>query len=60
MTRRTIHHETRRRLAAEFKAKIALVAIPGRRALRNSPHSIELHPNLITRSKRQPLSTPKG
>ena len=46
---------TRRQFTTEFKAKIALEAIQGQRAVAEPAARRELHPNLITQWKRQAI-----
>lgn len=45
--------KTRRRFAAEFKAKVALEAIQGERTISELATKHQLHPNQITQWKRQ-------
>jgi len=47
--------KTRRRLSAEFKAKVALEAIAGQRTIGELASRHELHPNQITPWKRQAI-----
>ena len=47
--------KTRRRLTAEFKAKVALEAIQGHRTVAELGKRHELHPNLIAQWKRQAI-----
>ena len=47
--------KTRRRFAAEFKAKVALEAIQGHRTISELAAKHELHPNQITQWKRQAM-----
>ena len=47
--------KARRRFTAEFKAKVALEAIQGHRAVAELAKRHELHPNLIAQWKRQAI-----
>ena len=47
--------KTRRRVTAEFKAKVALEAIQGHRTVAELAKRHELHPNLIAQWKRQAI-----
>ncbi|WP_275448580.1 transposase [Mesorhizobium retamae] len=47
--------KTRRRFTAEFEAKIALEAIRGERTISELATKHQLHPNQITRWKRQAI-----
>ena len=47
--------KTRRRLSAEFKAKVALEAIRGERTISELATKHQLHPNQITQWKRQAI-----
>jgi transposase len=47
--------KTRRRFTAEFKAKVALEAIRGERTISELATKHQLHPNQITKWKRQAI-----
>jgi transposase len=47
--------KTSRRLSSEFKAKVALEAIPGERTISELATKHPLHPNQITQWKRQAI-----
>lgn len=47
--------KTRRRFTAEFKAKVALEAIRGERTVSELATKHQLHPNQITKWKRQAI-----
>ena len=47
--------KTRRRFAAEFKAKVALEAIRGERTISELATKHQLHPNQITQWRRQAI-----